>query len=696
MAFKHRFLLRRTRLVFSIFTITSALALTSIGIVNAADTSGTKGPIGTTGKTNTGVTGPVTGSSTTKLKSDIIVINAPVKKVVGKSGAQGSQGLSGAQGAQGNEGEEGMVGPQGPEGLQGVQGIQGIQGIQGPVGAQGPKGDKGDTGPQGPAGPAGQNGAPGSSGKGCTEPCTKGADGITPTISVNPTIGTGSAAVSVAKTDNDYKFTFTLPASGGTYTNTVSTDSAKTSCDSVTEKVIAISVEADNIIVSCGNDRSGGLSSFDANSVDSGISCTEYGVLGLGFSASPSSKVKPVCATSMPSAITTALSAMQGVITIAKGTYSSSDGCDSGKAVKKVGISGNNLTYYCGTVGGSSSDDHHGGNDDDGENNWGDGNAKTKTTLAIAGLLGPALTSTGVTSCTLPQVVIALLVDSNGDFGVTCGTPASGSLSSSSVDSTLCSASKKFANGIAYSNGKLVATCTTTIPSFSDSLSYSIGSSASLSYDGTSFSLTLPPLQLDSTSTCTSTNRVSGITVSTSGKLGVTCAATSSGATGPQGIQGVKGDTGATGATGLTGATGAKGDTGAAGADSIASVNSVRVNMGSPSSSGSATYSSKILTLNLPTGATGATGATGPAGPTGPAGADGISPTISVNSSIGSGTAAVSVQKTNNDYKFTFTLPSIPTGYIEQNVCVSNNQIALTTKTYCSNGSTHYTMLLNP
>jgi len=334
------------------------------------------------------------------------------------------------------------------------------------------------------------------------------------------------------------------------------------------------------------------------------------------------------------------------------------------------------ITYYCDSTG-SSNDDHHGGNDDDGENNWGDGNAKTKTTLAIAGLLGPALTSTGVTSCTLPQVVIALLIDTNGDFGVTCGTPATGSLSSSSVDTTLCSASKKFANGVAYSNGKLVATCTTTIPSFSDSVSYSIGSSASLSYDGTSFSLTLPPLQLDSTSTCSSTNRVSGITVSTSGKLGVTCAATSTGATGatgPQGIQGIKGDTGLTGATGP------------AGADGSLAVTSAAVSMGAVGSTPTVTLSSKKLTFVLPLGATGATGAAGTAG---------ITPTISVTSTIASGTAGVTVVKTSNDYKFTFTLPSIPTGYIEKDVCVSDNQITLTTRTYCSSG-THYTMLLNP
>lgn len=142
-------------------------SLLFVGISNAADAPGTKGPIGTTGKTTTGVTGPVKGTTPSKLKSDIIVINAPVKKVSGAKGSTGSagaQGLTGPQGAQGEEGEEGMVGPQGPEGLQGiqgVQGIQGIQGIQGPVGPQGTRGEKGDTGPPGPSGRDGKDGGGG-------------------------------------------------------------------------------------------------------------------------------------------------------------------------------------------------------------------------------------------------------------------------------------------------------------------------------------------------------------------------------------------------------------------------------------------------------------------------------------------------------------------------------------------------------
>jgi hypothetical protein len=52
----------------------------------------------------------------------------------------------------------------------------------------------------------------GDPGTGCTSPCTNGADGITPTISVDEIVGTGPAAVSVARTGNDYKLKFTLPA----------------------------------------------------------------------------------------------------------------------------------------------------------------------------------------------------------------------------------------------------------------------------------------------------------------------------------------------------------------------------------------------------------------------------------------------------------------------------------------------------
>jgi hypothetical protein len=59
----------------------------------------------------------------------------------------------------------------------------------------------------------------------------------------------------------------------------------------------------------------------------------------------------------MPSAITTALSAMQGVITIAApGTYSSG-GCSSGKAVRKLTLVSGTLTYECGSTGSSDESD---------------------------------------------------------------------------------------------------------------------------------------------------------------------------------------------------------------------------------------------------------------------------------------------------------------------------------------------------
>ena len=121
--------------------------------------------------------------------------------------------------------------------------------------------------------------------------------------------------------------------------------------------------------------------------------------------------------------------------------------------------------------------------------------------------------------------------------------------------------------------------------------------------------------------------------------------------------------------------------------------------MGSPTSSASGSFASgtKILTLNLPTGATGATGATGSQGIQGPAGADGITPTISVNSTINAGTAAVSVAKSLNDYKFTFTLPTIPTGYTEKYACFKNDgsiYILSSSSSSCSSG-TRYKILLD-
>jgi hypothetical protein len=107
------------------------------------------------------------------------------------------------------------------------------------------------------------------------------------------------------------------------------------------------------------------------------------------------------------------------------------------------------------------------------------------------------------------------------------------------------------------------------------------------------------------------------------------------------------------------------------------------------------------------TGATGAagsqgiqglTGSTGLTGAAGAAGTNGITPTISVNSSIASGTASVSVIKTSNDYKFTFTLPAIPSGYQEMQICVKKSDATMYLQTSCSPAGqyTSYTVLVKP
>ena len=142
-------------------------------------------------------------------------------------------------------------------------------------------------------------------------------------------------------TSNAAILNFVFPTGGSgpvtnNYSNTfqagtgATTTKGATSCDSG-KKVSSLVVDLQVVSVTCTPDESG-TGSFDTNSVDSSISCTAYGVRGLEFT---SPKVKPVCATAMPTAIATALSAMQGVITIAIGTYSSG-GCSSGTAVRKI------------------------------------------------------------------------------------------------------------------------------------------------------------------------------------------------------------------------------------------------------------------------------------------------------------------------------------------------------------------------
>ena len=712
--------------VFSIFSYTFA---------QAADTAGTKGPIGVTGKTTTGVTGPVKGTTTTKLKSDIIVINAPVKKVSGATGAKGStgaQGPAGPQGPEGPEGQEGMVGPQGPEGLQGPQGPQGIQGPVGPQGPQGvpgvagAKGEKGDTGPQGPAGPPGANGkdltgsadSPTSfsfnysqSGD-CSSVTGKiysitylsgvmtalcgtdrgtGGSGSLSDFTISATSGTGSLSYNSSNTQNPWSLT--LP--------TMYIQSSELTECGTDQYVKSLSISGSKLISTCakpsGTSNTGGLAAFTDHSLTLNESLTSSGKFSYNGTDAwtislPSGVIGPV-----KSVTTTDCSGTKKVIglNLSTGTlgvdcgddqtglgstlkstssssFDSSQSCSSGDAVKGLKYVSGTLSFLCSSVGSSSEGNNGNGyGHDDGESGWGDGNSKTKTTLAVAGLLGPALTSTGTTSCMLPQVVIALTIDTNGDFGVNCGTPSSGSLSSSSVSATQCSGSTGFANGLTYTNSKLTIACTSNIPTFSDNAIVNGVTGGLFAYDGSNFKVTIPSGVLGSTfsldsanDSCAGSDKVSALTF-ISGVLKVVCST-----------------------------------------DDVTPISSVVVSslLAGASPTASYTSSSKRLTLGIPVGATGATGATGPAGatgstgPAGPAGADGITPTISVNSSINSGTAAVSVAKTANDYKFTFTLPSIPTGYTEKYACFKNDgsiQILANSYSSCTSG-TKYTMLLKP
>ena len=276
-------------------------------------------------------------------------------------------------------------------------------------------------------------------------------------------------------------------------------------------------------------------------------------------------------------------------------------------------------------------------------------------------------------------MVIALTIDLNGDFGVTCGTPTSGSLSSASVSSTQCSGSTGFANGLTYTNSKLTIACTGTIPTFSDNAYFNSISGGTFGYDGSNFRVTLPSgvlgLTLGTSISCSGSDRVSALTTDSSGKLKVLCSS------------------GATGEKGATGATGPAGPTGPAGADALTSINSIKINMGSPTSSASGSFTSgtKLLTLNLPTGATGATGATGPQGVKGDAGTQGIQ---GVKGDTGA-TGPQGIQGVKGDTGAAG--PSIPTGYTEKYACFKNDGsifILSSSGSSCSSG-TRYKILLD-
>jgi hypothetical protein len=72
-----------------------------------------------------------------------------------------------------------------------------------------------------------------------------------------------------------------------------------------------------------------------------------------------------------------------------------------------------------------------------------------------------------------------------------------------------------------------------------------------------------------------------------------------------------------------------------------------------------------------------------------------VTPTISVDSSIRSGSASVSVARTGNDYRFTFTLPSTNSGYDETFVCIRSGQITVLARESSSCSGTKYRMLLD-
>jgi hypothetical protein len=162
--------------------------------------------------------------------------------------------------------------------------------------------------------------------------------------------------------------------------------------------------------------------------------------------------------------------------------------------------------------------------------------------------------------------------------------------------------------------------------------------------------------------------------------------------------------------------------------DETASISTVRVSSLLPSASPTVSWSSstKTLSFGIPIGATGSTGptglqgvkgdtgSTGPAGATGPAGPqgiqgvkgndgasgrDGVTPVVSVNSSISNGSPSVAVSTpTANNYRFTFTLPTVPVGYDEKYACFkSNGEVTISNSKYSSNScsGTQYKILLD-
>jgi hypothetical protein len=624
----------------STITLIVIYSLLSFAVSQAADAPGTKGPIGTTGKTTTGVTGPVKGTTPSKLKSDIIVINAPVKKVSGAQGVPGTAGAQGPQGLQGPEGEEGMVGPQGPEGLQGIQGIQGIQGPIGPQGPQGvagvagSKGEKGDTGPQGPAGPPGRDGVSTGGGGG-------GAQG--------PSGPNGLSAYELAKQNG---FTGTVQEwlaslvgpSGSSSGNGVPGPTGSPGAKGDKGDTGATAYELAKL-----NGYTGTVQEWLASLVGPSGSSSGNGVPGPTGSPGPKGDKGDTGSTGLqgPIGLTgppgpkgdTGAAGKDGIdsLTISLSTkssdFSSSQECLSGDVVKGLKYADGKLSFLCDSVGSS--------NGSDSESSYNSG----------------------------------------------------GSISSNSVSTTKCSGSTGFANGLSYVSDKLTITCTSTMPNFGDDAVVNGTSGGRIAYDGSNFTLTIPAGVLGSTTTldpsndqCDGTEKVSGLTL-VNNVLKVVCDP-----------------------------------------DETTSISTVRVSSLSPSASPTVSWSSstKTLSFGIPIGATGPagptgsqgvkgdTGSTGPAGATGPtgpqgiqgakgndgaAGKDGVTPVISVNSTINNGTPSVALSTPSaNNYRFTFTLPTVPVGYDEKYACFkSNGEVTISNSKYSSNNcsGTQYKILLD-
>jgi hypothetical protein len=376
------------------------------------------------------------------------------------------------------------------------------------------------------------------------------------------------------------------------------------------------------------------------------------------------------------------------------------------------------LTFLCASVGsGGSGGDGNSHGDDDEESSWGDGNSKTKTTLAVAGLLGPVLAANS--DCSTGQFATGLNQDASGNFGVNCASPTSmplpsftfsgsssvvsitsgpsaavsyngtkfsivipsgilgaANLSSSDVSSSTCSGSTPDAYGLEVVSSQIKIRCTANpMPSYTKTASFATTSSStgSFAYDGTKFTVVIPSGILGSTisldpnnDSCTGTDKVSSLTL-VSNVLKVVCTT-----------------------------------------DDATANFTVTATSLPYTASPAVTYTSKgnLWTFKIPGGAPGPTGPAGPSGPAGNNGADGSdgkTPIIAVATSIANGSPAVAVAtstvSSTPKYTFTFTLPTIPTGYQEMDVCVKKSDGTMYLKTACPSPTSSYyayTVLVKP